>query len=230
MNYKKHYDLLIERAKTRQLIDYVEKHHIIPRCLGGSNDKSNLVELTPEEHYLAHQLLIKIYPGNDKLVYAAANMTVGSKHTKRNNKRYGWLKRKYQIVCKKRIGVKNSSYGRSWYHNTNTLENGKFLPNDVPVGWIKGRIKKPKCSFCGKSIVSRKAKFCREHRAKRQKIVFRVDKLKNKYSDNDKIQSLITNNGNIRRALFSLGLNDSGAHYRKMKELKAAIYPLPTKQ
>ena len=168
MNYKKHYDLLIERAKTRQLTGYVERHHIVPRCIGGTDEKSNLVKLTPEEHYVAHQLLVKIYPENDSLVYAANKMTVSSKTVKRNNKRYGWLKKHYQSVCKKRIGDKNPSYGRSWYHDPKTLENGKFLSKDVPCGWIKGRtpnknktlIKKTKqikyCSKCRQEVCERK--------------------------------------------------------------------------
>ena len=66
-----HYGRLIERAKTRQLTGYVEKHHVVPKCIGGTDEKSNLVKLTPEEHYVAHQLLVKIYPDNDSLVYAA---------------------------------------------------------------------------------------------------------------------------------------------------------------
>lgn len=139
MNYEKHYDRLIERAKTRQLTGYSERHHILPRCMGGTDEKSNLVELTPEEHYVAHQLLVKMYPDNDSLSYAAFKMTVASKSMKRNNKLYGWLRRKYQSVCKKRIGEKNPSYGRSWYYCPNTFENRKFLPKDVPVGWIRGR-------------------------------------------------------------------------------------------
>jgi hypothetical protein len=148
MNYKKHYDLLIERAKTRQLTGYVERHHIVPRCIGGTNEKTNLVELTPEEHYVAHQLLVKMYPENDSLVYAANKMTVSSKTIKRNNKRYGWLKRRYQSVCKKRVGKRNASYGRSWYHDPATLENGKFLSEDVPAGWVKGRTPETKDRHC----------------------------------------------------------------------------------
>ena len=41
--------------------NYYEWHHIIPRCMGGSDDKSNLVKLTLREHYIAHMLLYKIY-------------------------------------------------------------------------------------------------------------------------------------------------------------------------
>lgn len=233
MDYKRHYNLLIERAQTRQLTGYAEKHHVVPKCMGGTDHKSNLVELTPEEHYVAHQLLVKMYPDIDNLVYAANKMTVTSKNTKRNNKRYGWLKRRYQSICKKRIGEKNPSYGRSWYHNPNTLENGKFLSEDVSEGWIKGRVPKSantKCNTCRKDTGSIKSKWCDEHRPKQQKVVFRENKLKENYSNDEKIKSLIDNNGNIRRALFSLGLNDSGTHYRKMKELKSAVYPLATNQ
>lgn len=37
MNYKKYYNLLIERARNRTLDCYVEKHHIIPKCMDGNN-------------------------------------------------------------------------------------------------------------------------------------------------------------------------------------------------
>ena len=95
MNYQKIYNNLINREITR--VGYVEKHHILPRCLGGLDNKENLVDLYPEEHYLAHLLLCKIYLGNQKLLYAALNMTSGSmiNNGKRNNKAYGWLRRQY---------------------------------------------------------------------------------------------------------------------------------------
>lgn len=95
MNYQKIYNNLINRVMIR--VGYVEKHHILPRCLGGLNNKENLVDLYPEEHYLAHLLLCKIYPNNQKLLYAAMNMTTGSmiNNGKRNNKAYGWLRRHY---------------------------------------------------------------------------------------------------------------------------------------
>ena len=40
---------------------YTHKHHIIPRHAGGSDDPSNIVELTIEEHALAHKKLFFIY-------------------------------------------------------------------------------------------------------------------------------------------------------------------------
>jgi hypothetical protein len=100
MNYHYHYTLLIEKAKQRLLEGYVEKHHILPKCLGGTDDLSNLVALTPEEHFLAHQLLIKIYPNEPKLLFAAHMMTVNNGKNNRSNKMYGWLRRKYNEVRK----------------------------------------------------------------------------------------------------------------------------------
>jgi hypothetical protein len=82
MNYQKIYNQIIKRAKTRQLEGYKEKHHILPKCLGGNNDKDNLVELTAREHFLCHRLLCEIYPNNDKLWYALWLMIVGKNRQK----------------------------------------------------------------------------------------------------------------------------------------------------
>ena len=94
MNYQLHYDRLIERAQMRLLEGYVERHHIIPRCIGGSDDADNMVSLTAEEHYVAHQLLAKMHPKNYKLAYAVQLMTVSSQNHIRNNKLYGWIRKR----------------------------------------------------------------------------------------------------------------------------------------
>jgi hypothetical protein len=92
------YKSIIERAKNRKIKGYREKHHILPRCMGGEDSKENLVYLTPEEHYVCHQILIRMYPNESSLIFAAKMMTVNNFSTqKRNgNKLYGWLKRKAQ--------------------------------------------------------------------------------------------------------------------------------------
>jgi hypothetical protein len=62
MNYQRHYDLLIAKAQARIGVNgYAEKHHIIPKSLGGSNAKSNMVTLTGREHFVAHMLLARIH-------------------------------------------------------------------------------------------------------------------------------------------------------------------------
>ncbi len=96
MNYHKHYDRLIDRARNRVLSGYSEKHHANPKCLGGDNSPENIVRLTPEEHYVAHQFLVKMYPGDHRLLWAAVCMTNGTKKMPgRQNKLYGWLRRKF---------------------------------------------------------------------------------------------------------------------------------------
>lgn len=75
MNYQKHYDLLMERARTRvRPAGYVEKHHVLPRCLGGTDDPSNLVCLTYDEHCLAHLMLLKLHPEHLGLALATMYM------------------------------------------------------------------------------------------------------------------------------------------------------------
>lgn len=76
MNYSRIYNNIIALGKTRTLPEdtYTEKHHVIPKCLGGDNSKDNLVKLTAREHYVVHWLLVKIYPGNPLLIYAWNNM------------------------------------------------------------------------------------------------------------------------------------------------------------
>ena len=99
MNYQQIYNTIIERGQNRTLLEYTEEHHIVPRCLGGTDDRQNLVMLTPEEHYVCHQLLVKIYPNNIKLVNAALFM-VANGMNRRSNKSYGWLRRKWAEYMK----------------------------------------------------------------------------------------------------------------------------------
>jgi hypothetical protein len=72
MNYQLIHDSIIDRAKTRVLSKdiYTERHHIIPRCMGGTDDKSNLVDLTAKEHCVIHHLLHELNPDNYKLLSA----------------------------------------------------------------------------------------------------------------------------------------------------------------
>lgn len=96
MNYFKIYDALISRAKSSRELSLYEIHHIIPKCLGGTNDHNNLVKLSPREHYIAHMLLVKMYTNNHKLIYALNMMTTYSVYNDRSmNKRYEWIRSKF---------------------------------------------------------------------------------------------------------------------------------------
>ena len=99
MNYATHYDHLISRARGRILEGYRECHHVLPKCMGGGNERGNIVELTAEEHYLAHQLLVRIHRNNMSLVHAAVWMARRCS----GNKAYGWLRRKHAEVMADRM-------------------------------------------------------------------------------------------------------------------------------
>jgi hypothetical protein len=60
---KRYYRFINSRPnRIKQLNDGLEVHHILPRSLGGSNNKENLIALTPREHYIAHLILVKSFP------------------------------------------------------------------------------------------------------------------------------------------------------------------------
>jgi len=97
MNYQKIYDQLIDRAKTRKLEGYKERHHVIPRCIGGTNDSENLVDLTAREHFIAHKLLCEIYPNDDKIFFAYRMMAI-MKQSNDNERLYHISSREFDRI------------------------------------------------------------------------------------------------------------------------------------
>lgn len=96
----------------------MERHHIIPKCMGGGNEIDNLVLLPLKAHYLAHYILHKAYPDNINLAHAFACMSLGSKKHERvfSSKQYEKMKRARSAALK-----------------------GKSRPE-----WVKDKIRKPK--------------------------------------------------------------------------------------
>lgn len=75
MDYKKIHDEIIANAIARDFVDgYFERHHVIPKSMGGTDNKSNIVNLTAREHYLIHWLLFKIHR-NKETCFAWYRMT-----------------------------------------------------------------------------------------------------------------------------------------------------------
>lgn len=104
MDYKKIYNLIIEKAKSEKRIKnsnfYYESHHIIPKCLGGEGKTTewkthpNIVLLTAKEHFIAHLLLCEIHPNEKKLKFALWGMC----NQDRNGKRYKVNSRRYERI------------------------------------------------------------------------------------------------------------------------------------
>lgn len=184
MDYHAIYNRLIERGRSSRSLNFKETHHIVPRCMGGDDSKENLVDLTPEEHFVAHQLLLKMYPDVIGLAHAAKMMTTSSKRLVRSNKYFGWLKRRFISECRKRVGEKNPSFGTFWITNLSGENRKVKINSEVPEGWFRGRFgtatiirKKQKrfqphtvCTLCGEKIqvVTKYRKLCRDCFVKKQ--------------------------------------------------------------
>jgi hypothetical protein len=101
MDHQKIYESLIQKAKSENRIRlkktnanyiYYENHHILPKCLNGSDEKINLVLLTAREHFVCHKLLTYIYKGNRKIAMAFHRMTFNK------NRNYNKSSRDYEYA------------------------------------------------------------------------------------------------------------------------------------
>jgi hypothetical protein len=93
---------------------YAERHHIIPRCLGGTDDADNIVRLLTKEHFIAHLLLARIHSGKDgmRMVHALRRMLTGNQ-----SHRYIPNSRTYQTIrtlsMEKCSGENNPMWGKT---------------------------------------------------------------------------------------------------------------------
>lgn len=63
-------DILETRGRFNCGDEYCERHHILPKCMGGGNEQDNLIDLYAKEHFVAHKLLALENPDNRKLQLA----------------------------------------------------------------------------------------------------------------------------------------------------------------
>lgn len=153
------------RALGRTLQGYRERHHVIPRCMGGGDAAENIVELTAEEHYVAHQLLVKMHHGVVGLTLAAVRMAKQCT----GNKAYGWLRRRYAAwrstqsasmdtrakMSKARMGHRHRPETKAKISAANLRNGNRPYITDTMRREIASR-------FLG----TRRAPFSQEHRAK----------------------------------------------------------------
>ena len=229
MNYFNIYEKLINRAKDRKILDYTEKHHIIPRCMNGTDDKENLVDLTAREHFIAHLLLLKIYPKQYSLIKAVMMITVGNsiqKDHRSMNRMYGWLREKFsKEMSISQSGEKNSQHGTIWIHNLDLKESKKIPKGDFSTweqeGWLKGRVvvfKEKQCAYCNNIINS--GKFC----STKCKTYFRSPNYK-KIDDNIEILlEEFTKTKSIEKTLKIIGLYNKIGNSYLSKILKSKGY------
>ena len=124
MNYQKIYQDFIasRRAREADIVGYSEKHHIVPKALGGGNEKANLIRLIPEDHIHAHILLARIHGG---ALWAAAHFMLKGRigrtgslkrvPTKAEVLAVGFARRMHAKFC---VGENASQYGNKHSEET----------------------------------------------------------------------------------------------------------------
>lgn len=106
----KFYFTLMKRAQDRQIpASYNEKHHIIPKSCGGSNDRTNIAHLLPREHLVAHALLVRMTVGEARrsMVFALSCMF-------RRGKKNGGRTTNTRLEAKSRQLVSEERKGRTF--------------------------------------------------------------------------------------------------------------------
>ena len=115
------------------------KHHIIPSHAGGTNDPSNIVELTVEEHAEAHKLL---YENNgyeqDRIAWKALSGQIGKEELQIQLSRLGgmktggwnkgipWSKEVKETISKSRLGYIRSEESKKKQSKTVFGEGNHF--------------------------------------------------------------------------------------------------------
>ncbi len=162
MNYFRIYNEIIKSSINRELDCYTENHHIIPRCMGGSDDNDNIAILTAKEHFLAHWLLAKYYKTRD-LIFAWNCMCMnksGDRYTSKSFSyaRESWAKNMSEInkgvkFSKERIKKLSDSH-----IGQNAWNKGiKTGPSNAYILRVEEYLKNPiKCKCCGELIPYKK--------------------------------------------------------------------------
>lgn len=115
--YSDVYFKIIDQAKTggrSKGQSYFERHHILPKSMGGSDSSENLVLLTAKEHYICHLLLTKMTDGQDrmKMLYAFNTMaTRASSNQKRfHSNSYQRFKHHFSEMMSEKFSGENNNF------------------------------------------------------------------------------------------------------------------------
>ena len=106
MNYVNLYRKAIDFYLTQRIEEgvYTEKHHIVPRHKGGTNDSSNMVVVTYRQHVLLHLLLWKAYENPyDKMAYQLMRGQISSVEGRREALRLSKLGKKWSPEFREHI-------------------------------------------------------------------------------------------------------------------------------
>lgn len=154
MKYQEFIDnILNTRGRFAINDEYHERHHIIPRCMHGSNEESNLIDLYAREHFIAHKLLMEENPKNERLVRAFCRMCFGQGDKKSSccsAEEYEYARKLYSTLRKGRSPWnKGKKMTNNYCETMSKTQKGKHHTEQTKAKlsashkslntWIKGR-------------------------------------------------------------------------------------------
>jgi predicted DNA-binding protein YlxM (UPF0122 family) len=148
---------------------YGEKHHIVPKSLGGSDSSDNIVKLTAREHFICHALLAEMYERYTfewyKMNHAFMMMKASnSRHIRYMNSRiYESKRHDFKVVQSyNQTGEKNSQFGKPRSEETR-LKIGNALRKTKPT------------KIDERSLYTLNGVFANKYRRKRIFEIFNID-------------------------------------------------------
>lgn len=148
--YEKWYASIIENARLNTYAIGKERHHVIPKSMGGNNESNNLVYITAREHFVCHWLLTKIYSTGEehwKMLNAlrmmrAENPNQTRYNTKITSRVYANLKEEYSRLQSERIkGANNPNFGKTWSQEQKDTHSKKISGRIQPLAEKEKQVK-----------------------------------------------------------------------------------------
>jgi hypothetical protein len=121
MDYLRIYNAFIADRRLIKPPLYFETHHVLPRCMGGTDDLDNLVRLSPEDHFFAHLLLAKTHGKRDLwaaciLMASFTNANGRLREVIRSRRLYGLVRRQYSAISVGEMAPNADTTKRQFYH------------------------------------------------------------------------------------------------------------------
>lgn len=91
----------IDSLKGQTVNGYCEVHHIVPKSLGGTDDKDNLIKLTARQHYVAHWILARALGGSAARAFFM--MSNFGRYGKVNSKTYDIARAEYSKLASEQM-------------------------------------------------------------------------------------------------------------------------------
>lgn len=152
LHQSKYADLYHRLISTEDSVGYTERHHVVPKSLGGADTKENIVKISARKHFLAHYLLCKMLPQGSshwhKMVKAFSMMKADNKNRGRyfNSRLYEYARNHIsKVMSTLHSGELHSHYNTIWMNfpglNISKPIRKENMIHYIDQGWVLGRYK-----------------------------------------------------------------------------------------